>query len=63
MNETKYPPVTLSDDYMERLKSVPRQVFWAEEDEPQYKIPPEYGAYYPHSVALQYGLVKLAGTP
>ncbi len=52
-----YPKVVLSDNWSDRLKQMPVRSYWAEEDEPQYQIPPVYGRWFPHGVALKAGLV------
>jgi hypothetical protein len=53
----KYKQVKLAGDYRERLRALPMQAWWAEDDEPMYQIPPNFGGWYPHRVAVQNGLV------
>jgi hypothetical protein len=58
----KYPPVVLADHWRAKLAAVPLRCFWAEEDEPMLRIPPypEAGRGLPQSVALKYGVVRIA---
>jgi len=54
----KYPSVIRGDDFLEKLKSVPRRVWWADEDEPMLSITER--DILPYRVAMQYGVVRLA---
>ena len=53
----KYPSVMLADDWFERLKVVPLEPTWADDDEPMYTMPIPPYRLYPHRVAVKYGLV------
>ena len=53
----KWKAAKLAPDYREKLRAVPRRAWWADEDEPMYRIPPQSMNVYPHHIALEYGLI------